>query len=168
MILIAIGSNLSSVAGTPRETCDAALRLLPERGVSIRRTSNWYETAPVPISDQPWYVNGVAAVETSLPPDVLLRVLHDVEDEFARARSTLNAARTLDLDLLDYDGRILGAGPVLLPHRRMHDRAFVLYPLRDVAPEWRHPILGTTPAELIAKLPQDPENAGIRPLKASP
>lgn len=168
MILIAIGSNLSSVAGTPRETCDAALRSLPMRGVNVLRTSNWYETAPIPISDQPWFVNGVAVVETNLVPADLLRTLHDIEHEFARERSRLNAARTLDLDLIDYQGQVIPSGEVILPHPRLQERAFVLYPLRDVAPAWYHPISGLSIAELIENLPKGPESQGIRAIPAPP
>jgi 2-amino-4-hydroxy-6-hydroxymethyldihydropteridine diphosphokinase len=145
-------------------TCQAAVRDLAARGVAVRGISTWYETAPVPASDQPWFVNGVVRVETVLPPLDLMNVLHEIEAAHARERSTPNAARTLDLDLLAYGEIILGQGPVLLPHPRLHERAFVLLPLRDVAPDWRHPTLKRTPAELIAGLGKSLENQGIRPI----
>jgi 2-amino-4-hydroxy-6-hydroxymethyldihydropteridine diphosphokinase len=166
MILIAIGSNLSSVAGTPLETCNAALKLLPERGIAVTRTSNWYETPPVPVSDQPWFVNGVVAAETSLMPDEVLRVLHDIEAHFSRVRHERNAARTLDLDLLAYGAEVREHGALRLPHPRLAERGFVLYPLRDVAPDWIHPVLGKTALELAESLPKTPENAQIRPVSA--
>jgi 2-amino-4-hydroxy-6-hydroxymethyldihydropteridine diphosphokinase len=167
MILIALGSNLSSVAGTPRETCDAALRSLSQRGIVIKRTSNWYETPPVPASDQPWFVNGVAEVETSLAPDDLMRTLLEIESAFARARTTPNAARTLDLDILDYNGQVMADGAVTLPHPRLQDRGFVLRPLKDVAPQWRHPVSGRSVTELLNALPQTAENTSIRPISAT-
>ncbi|MBL8630036.1 MAG: 2-amino-4-hydroxy-6-hydroxymethyldihydropteridine diphosphokinase [Rhodospirillaceae bacterium] len=168
MILIAIGSNLPSVAGSPLETCNAALKLLPERGITVARTSNWYETAPVPVSDQPWFVNGAARVETTLGPDDMLRVLHDVEAHFARVRHERNAARTLDLDLLAYGDQVRSGEGVQVPHPRLHERAFVLYPLMDVAPGWRHPVLGQTVTEMLKNLPQGLEKSQIRPVLARP
>ena len=144
------------------------MREIAARGIAVRAISNWYETAPVPASDQPWFVNGVIRVETSLPPHDLLALLHAVETDFARSRSAPNAARTLDLDLLAYGGVVLEQGPLLLPHPRLQERAFVLLPLRDVAPDWRHPVLKTTPAEMIAAVGQSLENQGIRPLALGP
>ena len=123
-------------------------------GVTVSRVSPWYRSAPVPASDQPWYVNAVAEVRTPLAPAPLLAFLHKVEREFGRVRGVANAARVLDLDLLAYgdaiaDGR--DGGPVL-PHPRLHERAFVLVPLVDLAPGWRHPMLGKTAAELLQGL----------------
>jgi 2-amino-4-hydroxy-6-hydroxymethyldihydropteridine diphosphokinase len=168
MILIALGSNLSSAAGSPLATCRAALAALPSRGVQVLKISRWYETTPVPASDQPNFVNGVAAVATERSPAGLLDALHAIEREFARERSMVNAARTLDLDLLDYHGRMQAEGAPLLPHPRLHARAFVLVPLHDVAPEWRHPRLAQTPSELLAGVGIDPKNPGIRPIPDAP
>ena len=114
------------------------------RGVRTLRVSAWYRTAPVPASDQPWYVNAVAEVASGLPADALLAELHAVEAEFGRRRTVPNAARPIDLDLLDYHGEIAAGGPgrATLPHPRMTGRAFVLRPLADVAPDWRHPVTG--------------------------
>jgi len=108
------------------------------------------------VSDQPWFVNGVVAVETFLPPAELLALLHDVEAEFGRTRNIRNEARILDLDLLAYDDCVMNEpdGPIL-PHPRLHERAFVLLPLADVDPDWRHPVTGAAIADLIAALPAD-------------
>ncbi len=118
MILIALGSNLFSDAyGSPQDICVAAIKALEKRGVSITARSRWFRTAPVPVSDQPWFVNGVIAVETLLPPAELLGLLHEVEAEFGRTRKIRNEARILDLDLIAYDDRIMNGpdGPIL-PH----------------------------------------------------
>jgi 2-amino-4-hydroxy-6-hydroxymethyldihydropteridine diphosphokinase len=155
MILIALGANLPSKAGGPRETLEAALRRFEEEGVRVAARSRWFETAPVPVSDQPWFVNGVVAVETTLDPLALLELLRRIEAEFGRQRTVPNAARSLDLDLVDYDARVLETPELVLPHPRMQDRAFVLLPLADVAPGWHHPILRRSLAELIAALPPE-------------
>ncbi|MGE3477476.1 MAG: 2-amino-4-hydroxy-6-hydroxymethyldihydropteridine diphosphokinase [Rhodospirillaceae bacterium] len=162
MILIGVGANLPSAAGSPRQTCEAALVHLGRLGVVIAARSPWYETAPVPVSDQPWFVNAVARVETRLSPAGLLAALHLTEAAFGRLRTVTNAARTLDLDLLAYRDEVRTGGAPLLPHPRLHERAFVLFPLRDLAPAWRHPILGETAENLAARLPEQ----GIRRAQA--
>lgn len=154
MILLGLGANLSSAIGPPVATLDAALDALVAEGVIIRRRSSWYRSAPVPAGDQPWYVNGVVAVETSRDPPALLALLHRVESRFGRVRRARNEPRVVDLDILDYDGAIRADRPVL-PHPRMAERSFVLLPLREVAPDWRHPASGAALATLIAALPPD-------------
>ncbi len=154
MILIGIGSNLAAVsAKTPLETAQAALPALAAPHLQPLACSSWYETAPVPASEQPWFVNAVSLIATDLEPKALLDRLLDVESRFDRARGERNAARTLDLDLLDYDGLIIDTAQLTLPHPRLHERRFVLEPLREIAPSWRHPRLQLTAAELLDRLP---------------
>ena len=151
MILIALGANLASAVGHPEETVRAALASLDARGITVERQSGFYLSEAWPNPADPPFVNAVASVRTNLKPADLLRVLHEVEAEFGRKRAARNAPRTLDLDLIDYDHRIEHGDPEL-PHPRMETRAFVLIPLRDIAPEWRHPETGRTVDELIAAL----------------
>lgn len=153
MILIALGANLPHLAGQPADTLKRALGELERQGVEIREVSAFYETPAWPDPADPAFVNAVAAVKTSLQPVELLMLLHGVETDFGRLRSAANAARTLDLDLLDYDGRVMAEPELTLPHPRMASRSFVLVPLRDVAPGWRHPVTGQGLAELLAALP---------------
>lgn len=155
MILLGLGANLPSAHhGRPEATLAAALAVLAAEGVAVERLSPWYRSAPVPAADnQPWYVNGVAAVTTRLAPEALLALLHRVERRFGRVRRERNEPRVLDLDLLDYDGLVQSGGGAVLPHPRLHERAFVLLPLHEVAPGWRHPTLGRGVDELIAGLP---------------
>jgi 2-amino-4-hydroxy-6-hydroxymethyldihydropteridine diphosphokinase len=152
MILIALGANLPSASGTPEHTLDAALASLRARGITVERQSGFYRSEAWPDPSDPPYVNAVASVRTALPPADLLRVLHEVEAAFGRKRGKRNAPRTLDLDLIDYDGRIEHGDPEL-PHPRAQDRLFVLIPLAEIAPEWRHPVDGRTVSELIAAAP---------------
>ncbi|HUC65092.1 MAG TPA: 2-amino-4-hydroxy-6-hydroxymethyldihydropteridine diphosphokinase [Stellaceae bacterium] len=154
MILIGMGANLPSAAGPPQQTLEAALAALAEAGIVLERRSAWYRSAPLPAGagDQPWYVNGVIAVATRLTPVELLGVLHRVEARFGRVRRQRNEPRVLDLDLLDHDGALRHETPVL-PHPRLQERAFVLLPLADIAPDWRHPASGASLAALIAALP---------------
>ena len=152
MILIALGSNVPSAAGTPAETLRAALAALGAKGIEPVKVSQFYESEAWPVPSDPRFVNAVAQVETQLSAAALLERLQETERFFGRVRDIRNAPRTLDLDILDYHGRI-EAGPPELPHPRMQSRGFVLVPLAEIAPEWRHPVSGLAAAELIGKLP---------------
>ena len=157
-IYIGLGGNLPHPRyGDPKATLEAALISLPGRGIKVRRLSPWYRTAPVPASDQPWYINAVAEISANLSADRLLAELHAVEEAFGRVRSVPDAPRLIDLDLLDFCGEIASGGPgrATLPHPRMVGRAFVLRPLADLAPDWRHPRTGASIQTLVANLPQD-------------
>ena len=154
MILIGIGSNLgASAAETPLSTAITALAALPRSGIRVVARSKWYLSEPVPPSDQPWFVNGVAMVASELAPAALLDRLLSIETDFGRIRGAANGARTLDLDLLDYEFCLCDTKALTLPHPRLHQRRFVLEPLREIAPLWRHPRLGLDAAELLARLP---------------
>jgi 2-amino-4-hydroxy-6-hydroxymethyldihydropteridine diphosphokinase len=157
MIIIGLGANLPSPDfGSPQATLTAALAALDATGIRVLSRSRWYESEPLPKSDQPWFVNAVASVETTLAPEKLLTVLLETEQKFGRRRSVANAARAIDLDLLIYDD-IITEDPsgLVLPHPRLQDRAFVLLPLREIAPGWRHPVLGRSIEDLIRDLPRD-------------
>ena len=163
MILIALGSNLPSVAGDPVETLTAAIRMLKANGIVPVKTSRFYESEAWPNPRDPKFVNAVAEVQTALFPQTLLARLHEVERLFGRTRMMPNAPRTLDLDLLDYQGRI-ASGPPELPHPRMQSRAFVLVPLAEIAPGWRHPVSRKSAAKLLRELPDSGRT--VLPLQA--
>lgn len=157
MIFIGLGANLHSEEyGSPIATLGAALDALRRSDCKILRHSSWYRSAPVPASTQPWYFNAVAELETSLVPTALLAHLHAIEDQFGRVRSFPNAPRTIDLDLLIYNDQVLQTEPgPLIPHPRMRQRAFVLLPLRELAPDWADPRSGRSLDDLIGCLPAD-------------
>jgi 2-amino-4-hydroxy-6-hydroxymethyldihydropteridine diphosphokinase len=152
MIVVALGSNLPSGAGNPSETLRAALDSLAAHGVDIEAVSPFYETPAWPNPSDPRFVNAVARVVSDLSPRELMGLLQKIETSLGRKRSARNAPRTLDLDLIDYEGRV-EKGPPVLPHPRMRSRAFVLQPLFDIAPNWCHPISGDPIAALLAALP---------------
>ena len=162
LILVAIGANLPGPRGEPpRATCEWAVEQLAGlSGLRVTAVSRWYETAPEPPSDQPNYVNGAARLEGEAEPEALLAALHAIEAKAGRVRTVRNAARPLDLDLIAMDGLVRETPPIL-PHPRAHLRAFVLMPLRDIAPAWRDPSTGRTPGEMLAALP------GAQPRSAS-
>ncbi|MCC6718095.1 MAG: 2-amino-4-hydroxy-6-hydroxymethyldihydropteridine diphosphokinase [Acetobacteraceae bacterium] len=159
VILIAIGANLPTADGRhPRATCRAAveaLRSLP--GLTLAAVSPWHTTPPdpppVPPDSQPDYCNGVARLEGRADPAWLLARLHAIEAAAGRHRTVPNAARTLDLDIIAIDDLLRDAPDPILPHPRAHLRRFVLAPLAQVAPHWRHPRLGLGVGQLLAQLP---------------
>ncbi|PIE13620.1 MAG: 2-amino-4-hydroxy-6-hydroxymethyldihydropteridine diphosphokinase [Rhodobacterales bacterium] len=180
--LLALGANLPGGGGdapqkppqTPAQTLCAALRDLGAApGVSLTAISPFYHTPCFPAGAGPDYVNAAAALTTSLSPRALLDLLHRIEADHGRARLQRWAGRTLDLDLLSMGDTVLPDAETLaawidlpaedqinhtpdqliLPHPRIQDRAFVLVPLADVAPDWRHPHLGQTVVEMLQNLP---------------
>jgi 2-amino-4-hydroxy-6-hydroxymethyldihydropteridine diphosphokinase len=155
---VALGANLAGPDGaSPRQMCEraiAAIANLP--GLSVQVRSRWFSSAAVPLGPQPRYVNGMVRICGTVSPAELLAELQELERRAGRVRGAPNAARPLDLDIIDMAGLVRDAPHPVLPHPRAHERAFVLLPLRDVAPSWVHPRLATPIAALIAALtPQD-------------
>lgn len=160
MILIAFGANLDSPHGPPSQTFEKLLDALQEKSVKVLDVSRLWQTKPVPYdSTQPDYLNAVLSVQTSLRPEALLEALLEVEQGFGRARAedssgdvVRNQARSLDLDILDYNQETIRTHCLTLPHPRMHERAFVLFPLQDIAPEWVHPELHMSIDDMMSDL----------------
>ena len=148
---IGIGANLADPEANVRRAIGALAAAAETRVVA---TSSLYRTAPVGRLDQPDFVNAVIELETGLEPEALLDQLLSIENEFGRERSTRNAPRTLDLDLLIYGDRFCETERLTLPHPRMSERAFVLVPLVEIAADIRIGALGTAD-ELLAAISTD-------------
>jgi 2-amino-4-hydroxy-6-hydroxymethyldihydropteridine diphosphokinase len=173
--LIALGANLPLGQGSPLDTLRAALANLAARGARPVARSGWWSTPAYPAGSGPDFVNAAAALETALDPAALLATLHAVERGLGRERRRRWAPRACDLDLLAMEDLVLPdaetsarwrdldpaaqalAAPegLVLPHPRLQDRAFVLAPLAEVAPDWLHPALGLTVREMRDALPPD-------------
>lgn len=185
MHLIALGANLPTPFGGPRETLDRALAALEDQGLTVSARSPWYETPAFPAGSGPAFVNGAAAVSAPVAPATLLALLHTIEADLGRVRGRRWAPRACDLDLLASGDAVLPDAPtvrgwiarrgdaqlqtppgLLLPHPRLQDRGFVLVPLADIAPDWRHPLLGRTVREMRDALPAE-ALAGITRLDAA-
>lgn len=181
--IIGLGANLPSKVGTPEKTLCHAMMLLQGAEIEIKTMSRLYETPCFPVGAGPDYVNAVAILSTGLSAMDLLSRLHQVEAEMGRERVFRWGQRTLDLDLLAYGGAVLPDSAVfqhwvklsgedqskmspeqlILPHPRIQDRAFVLVPLAEIAPEWRHPVLGHTAARMRDDLDKA-QTASVKPV----
>jgi 2-amino-4-hydroxy-6-hydroxymethyldihydropteridine diphosphokinase len=160
--IVAIGSNLAGNFPSPAAAAAAAMTALDSGEIRITARSRFYRSTAWPDPSDPEFVNAAVLVETSLSAAALLARLHQIEAAFGRERKQINAPRTLDLDIVDYGGTVTTADDTpVLPHPRLADRAFVLLPLVDVAPDWRHPATGATAAALVAALPRP---LGVEPL----
>lgn len=157
MIYIALGTNqsahLNGIEIPPRSIFAFVLPLLQQQAIRWKRYSNLWQSPAWPDPDlQPPYYNAVVEIETKLEPEALLKVLKQLEVEFGRKPSARNAPRPLDLDILDYNGLVSTTAKLQLPHPRMLERSFVLFPLQEIAPHWRDPIKNRTVSEWTAQL----------------
>ena len=152
MILIALGSNLKSETyGDPIKNCLKAMELL-EKSFELKKVSNFYETEPIPKSNQAMYVNGVVSVKTNFLPKKILSELMNIEKIFKRVRHLKNESRVIDLDLLCYNEIIFKDKNLELPHPRMHLRRFVMQPLCDINKDWEHPLLKEKAKNILKNL----------------
>ena len=150
-IVVALGGNLAGDFSSQEALLEAALARFPQAGLPVLARSGWWRSAAWPDPAGHEYRNGVAIVEANGPPSAVLEALFAIERSFGRTRGLANAPRTLDLDLIAH-GREVSDGPgLILPHPRAHDRLFVMGPLAEIAPGWRHPVKGET-AQALAKV----------------
>ncbi len=181
--VIALGANLSLRGCGPKVTLEQSIIAMSEAGLMIRSTSRFFATPCFPAGAGPDYVNAAVLIETDLTPQAVLDQLHRIEHDFERAREQRWGMRTLDLDLVCWNDLVLpddaeyqrwltlppeeqvisAPEQLILPHPRLQDRAFVLVPMADIAPDWRHPVLDRTVMQMVAALPPG-EVAEVTPL----
>jgi 2-amino-4-hydroxy-6-hydroxymethyldihydropteridine diphosphokinase len=145
LIYLSLGSNLGDRAAN----LERAIEALPAAGVRVLRQSLLYETEPVDLREQPWFLNCVVEAETSLSPRDLLAVLQGIERQMGSSKLIARGPRIVDLDVLFYGGEVIHTPEMEIPHPRMAERRFVLVPLAEIAPALRHPVLQATIAELL-------------------
>lgn len=172
--LIALGSNQEWEGVTSIDLVQRSVSELSKNDLIISKVSRLFRTPCFPLGSGPDFVNAALQLKTTLQPEQLLSVLHDIEAKLGRVRIRRWGSRTLDIDLLSYGNKILpdidtffswhdlqfnlqqktSPRQLILPHPRLHERAFVLAPLIDIAPEWKHPVLGKTVSEMFDALPE--------------
>lgn len=150
LAVIALGGNLPGVYPSMALALAAAAGRLPEAGFQVLAVSRWWESAAWPDPADPPFLNGVVLARTGLEPEAALRALHRIEAAFGRDRKRPNAPRTLDLDLIALGRTVLQGPPINLPHPRAAERLFVMGPLAELAPDWRHPVTGATAEQLAS------------------
>ena len=156
-VYLSLGSNIGDRRGNLRAAIDG----LPHGGVAITRVSSLYETEPVDLKEQPWFLNCVAEAETHFDAFMLLRALREIETKMGSKKLVAKGPRLIDIDILLYGTETIDTPELQVPHPRMHLRRFVLVPLAEIAPGAVHPILKLTVAQMLGRTP---DNSVVRRL----
>ena len=159
MLLLGLGSNLSSNFGNRFENIDLAISYLQSHKIQLLKKSSFYETLSYPDIKNPKFINVIIEVLTHLPPEEFASALNSIEETLERKRDQKNEPRTCDIDIIDFNGRIMDFSYKSLifkvPHEKLIYRNFVLFPLQEIVPNWAHPITKEKISNLIAKLPEE-------------
>ena len=166
MILLGLGSNLSSSFGDRFQNIDMAVSSLEGYGLVIKKKSNYYESLSYPDKKNPKFINIVIEAETHLPPEDLASLLIFIEESLERKRNKKNDPRTCDIDIIDYNGQVTDFKyknlSFTVPHIKLIHRSFVLYPLLEILPYWKHPKTKELISSLINKLPSEEKNSILK------
>ena len=158
MIFLGIGSNLDSKFGDRYNNIRRTLKLIQEEKIVVKKISKFYETPSYPNKKNPKFINIVIEIEYNLDPEMLLKKIFLIEKKMERKRNTKNEPRTCDIDIIDFKGLIKNQKNVVLPHPKMHKRNFVLFPLKEICPNWTHPITNENIDILIKNLSHSARN----------
>ena len=166
MIFLALGSNLSSSFGDRFANINLAMSYLKDYGIQIINKSNFYETYSYPNKKNPKFINIVISIETHLPPIDLMSVLLFIEEKLERKRNKKNDPRTCDIDIIDYNSQIINFkykdSSFIVPHKKLIYRNFILYPLQEILPDWKHPKTKELISVLIEKLSKEDKNSILK------
>ena len=166
MIFLGLGSNLSSKFGDRFANINLAISFLEGYGIKVIKKSNFYETPSYPNKENPKFINAVILVETTLPPVDLMSVLLFIEEKLGRKRDKKNDPRTCDIDIIDYNSQILNLklnnSELTLPHNDLTKRNFILFPLQEISPNWKHPKTKEFISDLLQKLSEDDKNSILK------
>ena len=166
MIILSLGSNLPSKFGDKFENIKIAINLIESSGIVIEKKSSLYETPSYPDSTKPQFVNIIISIKTNLNPVDLMIVLLHIEKKMDRKRNKKNDPRTCDIDIIDYNGQVLEFKikdlKLKIPHEKLSNRNFVLFPLEEIIPDWKHPKTKENISAIIHKLPEEDRKAILK------
>ena len=166
MIFLGLGSNLPSKYGDRFANINLAISYLEGYGIKVIKKSSFYETPSYPNKENPKFINAVILVETILPPIDLMSVLIFIEEKLERKRVKKNDPRTCDIDIIDYNSQIFNLKynnlDFSVPHKELTSRNFVLFPLQEISPMWKHPKTKETISNLIQKLNEEDKNSILK------
>ena len=166
MIVLGLGSNLSSSVGDRFDNINLAISYLLTYGIQLNKRSSYYETLSYPNKKNPKFINVVVEISTNLPPVDLASVLIFIEEKLERKRKQKNDPRTCDIDIIDYNRKVMNFKyknlDFTVPHKKLVYRNFVLYPLKEILPEWEHPITKDPINVLIDKLNKEDKNSILK------
>ena len=166
MILLGIGSNLKSIYGDRFKNIDLSISALNGYGIQVKKSSSYYESPSYPDKTNPKFINVVIEVETDLPPVDLASVLLFIEESLGRKRGKKNDPRTCDIDIIDYNNQSINFQynnlTFTAPHEKLIYRNFVLFPIKEILPNWKHPVTEQLVSTLIQNLPNEDKNSILK------
>ena len=156
MILLSLGSNLASKFGDSKKTLLKCYEFFSNEHIKILKKSSFYESVAIPNKSDPKFINSVISIETKFSPEELIKYILKVEENFDRKREQVNAPRTCDIDIVDFNGEVINIFnkniSLEIPHPRLEQRSFVLYPIREIDKNWKSPLSGKNIDQLIENL----------------